>query len=810
MKKKLLLIDAYSIICRGFYALPTLSNSKGQHTNAVLGFLNILFRTIDEENPDYIAVAFDVNKETFRHKKYKDYKGNRKPMPDELKEQVPYVKDILKTMNIPIYFKEGYEADDILGTISNMFSNDKLESCILSGDKDMLQLATNNIKIRLVKTVKSNSDIYTYYAKDVKDEMGITPIEYIDLKAIMGDPSDNIPGVKGVGKITANDLIIKYNSIDNIYKHIDEITKKSVVKSFLEQKDEVLLYKELVTIVKDVPLEINIDDLKINNLFNIGTFNIFKNFELKSLYKKFDNKIKNQNKINNDSEYVENRIVNDDFDLDNLFSDKNKSKYNDDDDKFSYNLKERYKKLDTYDIDSNDIYKKFIFTKKIESLSLMSYLINPLNKNYEELEYIKQDELYNDLYKKLNDLKLVDLYENVELPLVKVLYNIEKIGIGVDKNLLKEFTDDLVKKVSDIENNIHKLANDESFNINSPKQLGEILFNKLKLDYERKKGEKHSTGIEVLEKLKGTHPIINEIIEYRTLSKLLTTYALSLPKYIVNNRIHTNFNQIETATGRLSSDNPNLQNIPIKTEIGRNLRKIFVPRDGYVFIDADYSQIELRVMAILSGDENLLSAYKDAKDIHKVTASQVFQVPLDEVTEELRRKAKAVNFGLLYGMSSFGLGEDLHIDQKEAKVYIDKYFETYKNVKLYLDKTVEDAKNNGYVRTYYGRIRPIPEFRTGNHFEKAFAKRVAMNSPIQGTAADIIKIAMLNIDKELEKQNLESRLIMQVHDEVLIETKIGEEEKVKNILLTQMTESFDFPIELSINISVGNNWYEAH
>ena len=800
MKDKILLIDAYSIICRGFYALPLLSTSNGYHTNAMLGFLNILFRTIDEEKPKYIAVAFDESAPTFRHELYKEYKGQRKPMPEELKEQVPYVKEVLNAMNISIFSKVGFEADDILGTLANKFSSAKIEAVILSGDKDMLQLATKDIKIRLVKTVKSNSDIYPYYAKDVEAEYNMTPKEFIDLKAIMGDTSDNIPGLKGIGKITANDLIVKYKSIDNIYKHLDEIKKPSIVKSFTEGKEDVKLYKTLVTIVTDVDIDANISDLEIKDMFNKTAFATIEKYELKSLYKKFGVS-KEKSKTKKNDLRIEDFV---DIDSPLPFDDSSDKVYEDDDPKYSYDLKSRLKR-----IDNSDTFARYNMTDKIEDLSLMAYLIDPLRKDYDAIRKVEPKVCFTDLNKKIKDLKLENVYNDIELPLVPVLYNMEKLGIAVNEKYIKKFGEKLSKSIGELEKKIYEYAG-TNFNINSPKQLGEVLFNKLGLDYERKKGEKQSTGVEVLQKLVDKHEIIKPIMDYRTYTKLLNTYAESLPKFIVDGRIHTNFNQTETATGRLSSDNPNLQNIPIRTELGRELRKAFVPRDGFVFVDADYSQIELRILAILSKDENLISAYKGSTDVHSTTASEVFGVPIDKVTSELRRKAKAINFGIVYGISSYGLGEDLHIDTKEAKLYIDKYFEKYKKVKEYLDKTVEDAKSNAMVRTYFGRIRPIPEFKYGNAMQKAFAKRVAMNSPIQGTAADIIKFAMIKVDEELRNNKLESRIVLQVHDEILIECKKGEEKKVSKILNECMTGGFDFEVPLDIEIKIGENWDDAH
>ncbi len=804
MKDKLLLIDAYSIICRAFYALPLLTTEKGLHVNAMLGFLNILFRTLKDEEPKYIAVAFDENVPTFRHKMYKEYKAQRKPMPVELKEQVPYVKEILKAMGINLFSKAGFEADDILGTLAYKLSSKKVEAVILSGDKDMLQLATDDIKIRLVKSTKTNSDVYPYYAKDVEKEYGITPKEFIDLKALMGDPSDNIKGLKGIGKITANDLIIKYRSIENIYKHLDEIKKPSIVKSFTESKGEIDELLKLVTIVTNVDLDVKIDELAVKDIFSEDAFKVVEKYELKSLYGKFGKSTTSKNK------YYQKKAVDmetegfTDIEDELPFGDKATEKYADDDKKYAYDLKSRYK-LD----DKSDIYEKYIPKTKIDDLSIMSYLLNPLKKDYEDIKYIKQDEYFKEAYKKMSKLELCEVYENIELPLVKVLYNMEKIGVAVDEKAIHDFGKKLTSEIKKLDDKIHKLAGTD-FNINSPKQLAEVLFIKLGLDYERKKGEKQSTGVEVLQKLIDKHEIIKPIMDYRTYNKLLTTYAEALPKYIVDGRIHTNFNQTETATGRLSSDNPNLQNIPIRTELGREIRKAFVPRDGYVFIDADYSQIELRILAILSEDENLIKAYKGATDVHSATASEVFNVPIEEITPELRRKAKAINFGIVYGMSSYGLGEDLHIDTKEAKLYIDKYFDKYKKVKEYLDKAVDDAKVNGYTKTYYGRIRPIPEFKVGNAMQKAFAKRVAMNSPIQGTAADIMKLAMIKVDEALEIEKLKSRMVLQVHDEILIECKIGEEKKVEKILKECMTNQFKFKVPLDIEIKIGDNWDSAH
>lgn len=897
MRDKLLLIDAYSIICRGFYALPLLSHD-GIYTNAVLGFLNIFYKAVEEENPKYIAVAFDANKKTFRHELYKDYKGNRKSMPDELKEQIPYVKNILTASKIKIFSVDGYEADDILGTLSYKFASNKIEAIILSGDKDMLQLPTDNIKVRLIKTAKGKTDTYEYYKKDVIKELNMTPDEYIDLKAIMGDPSDNIKGLPGIGKITATNLITEYKSIENIKNNIDKITKKSVKDVFTNNYDEALFYKKLVTIKKDVPIECNIEDLKIDNIYNSQVYTLIKQYSLKSLYKKFEKDKKNVLSNKNTSDDSENPFK-DESSSNDLLINKNYRIVNNEENKYelierlnnetgvaglflyndnvtsisfsdityiclNYNLKKEILESNVkfvicdikssigYFDDNSDYKKEYVSNKKVkfEDVSLMSYLLNSTLKkhNYktiakeylnielkDEQDYLNKKNLsfylnniddnileyifynsyipyasYEILYNEIKKQELEYLYNEVELPLTYILYNMEKIGMRIDKDFLTKYDKKLDNKIEKVTAEIYKLAG-ETFNINSPKQLSTILFEKLNIKYNKKNSEKLSTSIEVLEKIKNEHPIVNKIIEYRTLSKISTTYAKTLTTFVkVDDRIHTKFNQSETATGRLSSENPNLQNIPIKTDIGREFRKVFIPRDEYIFVDADYSQIELRVLAIMSNDSTLIEAYNTGVDVHTVTASQVFNVPIDKVTDDLRRRAKAVNFGLIYGMSAYGLSEDLSIDTHEAKEYIDKYFETYKKIKEYLDNMVIEAQKDSYSKTYFGRRRPIYEFKYGNAMQKAFAKRIAMNSPIQGTASDIIKIAMVSIDNELKKQKLKSRMILQVHDEILIECLKGEEESVKNILQKCMCDQFDFKVKLHINIKTGNNFEEVH
>lgn len=881
MNGKLLLIDGHSILNRAFYGVPPLNNAAGIPTNAVYGFLNIMLRIVDEEKPDYITVAFDLKAPTFRHKMYEEYKGTRKPMPDELREQVPLIKETLNAMGIKTVEFAGYEADDILGTLAYKAQEAGLMVSVLSGDRDLLQLATSKIKIRIPKTKKGQTEIEDYYADDVVNLYGVTPKEFIDLKALMGDTADNIPGVPGIGEKTAAAIIKEYKSIECAYENVDNIKPTRAKNSLSENYDLAKLSKELATINLQVPLEYEFDDAKVQDFYTMEAYELFKKFEFKSMLQRFDNK-----SVENANEVVEYTILTDFSEINNAFDDMIKSKceialeiYGDKEiigvciasknrtiyieetgfitssvlrekvvelinsSKAVYfaNIKEQLQYLLKEDTDLNK--------ENVYDIEIGSYILNPNRDSYDydslygeynnksvmskadilgkmtiDTAYEKDYEAFvkyisTKTYSLFNVASLVmeniksegmwDLYTQIEMPLVYVLYEMQKNGIKVNKEQLTAYGANLQVRIDELEQSIHKLA-DEDFNINSPKQLGEILFVKLHLPNGKKTKTGYSTSADVLEKIKNEHEIVPQILEYRQLVKLKSTYADGLSNYISEDgRIHGKFNQTITATGRISSTDPNLQNIPIRMELGRAIRKVFVPQEGYCFVDADYSQIELRVLAHMSGDEKLIESYNSDEDIHKITASQVFKVPLDEVTPRLRSNAKAVNFGIVYGISSFGLSEDLSISRKEASEYIKSYFENYGRVKEFMDEVVAQAKEKGYVTTMFGRKRPIPELKSSNFMTRAFGERAAMNSPIQGTAADIIKIAMINVYNRLKKENLQSKLILQVHDELLIEAKLEEVEEVEKILLDEMTKAVKLKVALQIDMHKGDSWFEA-
>ncbi len=874
--EKIVLIDGHSILNRAFYGVPDLTNSEGLHTNAVYGFLNILLKIVDEEKPDYLTVAFDVKAPTFRHKMFAEYKGTRKPMPKELHEQVSIIKDVLKSMGIKIIELAGFEADDLLGTIAKRGEKSGMNVSVVSGDRDLLQLATDNIKIRIPKTKKGTTEIEDYYANDVLEKYSVTPEEFIDLKALMGDSSDNIPGAPGVGEKTATTIITKFHSVENAYEHLDEVTPNKAKNSLADNREQVELSKVLATINVDVPIEYDFESARIGNFFNNDSYELFKRFEFKSLLKKFD-----ETERKTDIAEIFNKInVIDDFNDVLDFFEQAKSKVNAkkiavefpqksgellglvlvlDDNVINYIPIENFV---TQELLIENVMQLIDFSKcaaimnlkgilkyvedidinKFFDINVAAYLINPLKEsyNYDDVarDFLKVqipawDELfkksdssddlikkaatdayvsylsYDAIEKKLSEENMKTLYQNIELPLIQVLYDMEKYGIRVNKESLNEYGLNLGERIKELENSIYEQAG-AVFNINSPKQLGEILFEKLELKGGKKTKTGYSTSADVLEKLRGEHPIINNILEYRTLAKLKSTYADGLAVFIADdNRIHSKFNQTITATGRISSTEPNLQNIPIRVELGRKIRKVFVPEEEFVFVDADYSQIELRILAHMSKDEKLIEAYNGHQDIHRITASQVFHVPMEEVTEQLRRNAKAVNFGIVYGISSFGLSQDLSISKKEAAEYIERYFETYPGIKEYLDGLVQSAKDNGYVTTMYNRKRPVPEILSSNFMQKSFGERIAMNSPIQGTAADIIKIAMIKVSNELKRRKLKSRLILQVHDELLIECHKSEIEEVKSILRDEMMGAATISVPLEVDMHVGNDWYEA-
>lgn len=874
--EKLVLIDGHSILNRAFYGVPDLTNSEGKHTNAVYGFLNIMFKILEEERPDYLTVAFDVKAPTFRHKMYAEYKGTRKPMPGELHEQVPIIKEVLASMGIKIIEMAGYEADDLLGTIARMGEEKGLMVSVVSGDRDLLQLATDKVQIRIPKTKKGVTEIENYYAKDVLDAYQVTPKEFIDLKALMGDTSDNIPGAPGVGEKTATAIITKYHSIENAFAHVEEITPNKAKKSLEENKELVELSKALATINVNVPVEYAFEGAGTDDMFNEQSYELFKKYEFKSLLRKFENTDKTSvkdildkitvledfNKVLDFFEAAEKNRKNDIFAFDFIKSEEGCT---------SLVIMTEQERI--VQIPAENFVTEEILSEKVKALSLAgkiavtmdlkrnlpalqkisvlrffgvnvaAYLINPLKDSYnyddiardylnlsipsekelaKEAEGAVSKELrtaalnvyiafmgYGKVEETLKKEEMFRLYREIELPLTVVLYDMERYGMKVDRESLKEYGDRLSVRISELEEAICDAAGGP-FNINSPKQLGEVLFEKMGMKGGKKTKTGYSTSAEVLEKLKDENPIIEDILEYRQLTKLKSTYADGLGACIgEDNRIHSRFNQTITATGRISSTEPNLQNIPIRMELGRRIRKVFVPEADYVYVDADYSQIELRILAHMSGDEKLIEAYKMSQDIHRITASQVFHIPFDEVTDLQRRNAKAVNFGIVYGISSFGLSQDLSISKKEAAEYIERYFETYPGIKSYLDGLVDFAKKNGYVTTMYKRKRPIPEIHSSNFMQRSFGERIAMNSPIQGTAADIIKLAMIRVHDELENKNLRSRLVLQVHDELLIECHKDEVETVKQILKEEMMKAADLLVPLEIDMHVGNDWFEA-
>ena len=878
---KLVLIDGHSILNRAFYGVPDLTNAAGLHTNAIYGFLNILFKILDEESPDYLTVAFDVKAPTFRHEMFKEYKGTRKPMPEELREQVPVMKEVLQAMGIRIIEQAGYEADDLLGTIAKRAEAEGIDVSLVSGDRDLLQIATDRIRIRIPKTKGGRTEIENYYAADVEAKYQVNPVQFIDLKALMGDTADNIPGVPKVGEKTATDLMVQFGSLDGIYEHIDEVTKKSVKESLIQNKDLAYLSRELATIKLDSPLTYTLEEARVGNFFNEASYILFKKLEFKNLLNKFEKGVSNE-EISASFHLVENlaevealftRVLSDKDRQIGLKVVKEAGRHGEllgvalhlqEEGSFlvlkqgflteDY-LKEKIAllgaqcRIATADIKSEYAYLQAQDTDRFFDVILAAYLLNPLKNDYtvEDIanEYLNlmlpekgqafgrlsfKDALNEKpedflkyccfeayvcaqaavcLQQKLEETQMGRLMREIEMPLTLVLFSMEEEGIRVNPEALKDYGEALSGKITELEQEIYSEAGCE-FNINSPKQLGEILFEKMGLPGGKKTKTGYSTAADVLEKLSGEYPVVKHILEYRGLTKLKSTYADGLAAYIEDeNRIHSTFNQTITATGRISSTEPNLQNIPIRMELGRQIRKVFIPKDGYCFMDADYSQIELRVLASMSGDERLIEAYRSHADIHRTTASQVFHIPFEEVTDLQRRNAKAVNFGIVYGISSFGLSEDLSISRKEAAAYIEQYFETYPQVKQFIDSLVKDAKKNGYAVTLYGRRRPVPELFSSNFMQRSFGERVAMNSPIQGTAADIIKIAMIRVFERLKKEGLKSKLILQVHDELLIETALEEEEQVRMILEEEMVHASSLAVELEIDLHVGINWYEA-
>lgn len=884
--KKLVLIDGHSILNRAFYGVPELTNSEGLHTNAVYGFLNIMFKILDEEKPDYLTVAFDLSAPTFRHKMYGGYKGTRKPMPHEFVEQVPLIKEALTDMNVCVVTKEGYEADDILGTLAKRAEAEGMMVSVVSGDRDLLQLATDNIKIRIPKTKKGTTEIEDYNTAQVVETYGVTPVEFIDMKALMGDASDNIPGVPGIGEKTAGAIISKYHSIENAYEHVEELTPNKAKNNLKEYYEQAQLSKTLATININTPLEYSFENAGLSDMFTKDAYQLFKRLEFKSILPRFE---KNVESYNDDDELEKSfKIIEDLSDAEKVFTafgmadsvgifmvpDKNNglfavalSRTGDSGDgrtvyipvggfmtaeylsdrtaELVHVLHENGKKACFINLKEQLDFLPIAESDGAEDTALMAYLLNPLKDTYQyddiardflgmlvksradimgKALYEESDKAYicacynaytaarayKVLEQRLEDEDMAGLYENIEKPLVYALKEMESNGILVDKEGLIAYGDMLKERIAVVEKEVYELAGTQ-FNINSPKQLGEVLFGQMGLPGGKKTKTGYSTSADVLEKLAPEHPVVGKVLEYRQLTKLNSTYADGLLQYIgEDGRIHGKFNQTITATGRISSTEPNLQNIPIRMELGSRIRQVFIPKPGFVFLDSDYSQIELRILAHMSEDENLIAAYNSDEDIHRITASQVFNTPLNEVTKTQRSNAKAVNFGIVYGISSFGLSQDLSISKKEAAKYIEKYFETYPKVHEFLNGLVSSAKEKGYSVTMFKRRRPIPELSSSNFMQRSFGERVAMNAPIQGTAADIIKLAMIGVYHKLKELGLKSKLILQVHDELLIETAKDEVDIVKSILDEQMKNAARLSVALVVDTNEGSNWLEAH
>ncbi len=908
MAEKLVLIDGHSILNRAFYGVPDLTNGQGLHTNAIYGFLNIMFKILEEEKADYLTVAFDVHAPTFRHEIYKDYKGTRKPMPTELREQVPVMKQLLLAMGICVVEQAGLEADDILGTIARRGEREGMEVSLVSGDRDLLQIATDHIRIRIPKTKGGRTEVEDYYAKDVEAAYRVTPAQFIDLKALMGDTSDNIPGVPKVGEKTATELMVTYGSLENIYAHAEEIPKKSIRESLLENRELADLSKVLATINVDAEITFDFAQAKLGDLYTEEAYVLCKQLSFKNMLSRFSRDVAVSN-----SQEAAFHTVTEKTEAEALFDACRKkgesaegpheiglAVFRDNKGKDGCMgialapeennvaflpcggemtedyLRERLTalnrdelcKLTVFDLKSlydmieepgeesmwraetgaQDVLKPYRDRRYFDIL-IAAYLINPLKSDYQTEDiageylaltipdrtqvcgkgtyaqaYEKEPEAFVQyacyqayvclaagkvLEDRLSEQGMAALFYDIEMPLSRVLYDMESCGVLVQPAELKAYGEALSGRIAALEQAIYRQA-DCTFNINSPKQLAEILFEKMGIKGGKKTKTGYSTAADVLEKLAPDYPIVSDILEYRGLAKLKSTYAEGLFACIAEDgRIHSTFNQTITATGRISSTEPNLQNIPMRMDLGRRIRKVFVPAKGCLFMDADYSQIELRILAHMSDDKQLIEAYQMEEDIHRITASRVFHTPFAEVTDLQRRNAKAVNFGIVYGISSFGLSQDLSISKKEAADYIEQYFETYPGVKRFLDHMVAEAKEKGYVTTMYGRRRPIPELSSNNFMQRSFGERVAMNSPIQGTAADIMKIAMIRVWERLHRENLKSRLILQVHDELLIETEMAEEEAVRRILTEEMQQAAELSVRLEIDLHTGPDWYEA-
>ena len=891
MDKKLVLIDGHSIMFRAFYGMPlTMTAPDGVHTNAVYGFLAIMRKIIEEERPDYLAVAFDRPTPTFRHEKYEAYKGNRSPAPPEFHEQMPLIRDLLSSMGIRYIEMDGWEADDILGTLSRRGEDSGMTVSLVSGDRDLLQIATDKTEIILPKTKGGQTTYERYHAQQVLETMGVTPLEFIDMKALMGDSSDNIPGLPGVGPKTASAIISQFHSIENAHEHVDEIKPKKAQNAMRDHYDLAVLSKDLATIRCDAPVDVSFDELTLGEIYNEKSYEMFRRLNFKSLLGLFEAD-KSEVPVS-----VEVTVVTDRAEARKIFEEARNHAENGGDVGIDFVSEKRvlyaaglafsdkcYGFPENTLIDADFLLGSFagivsgtgrigcVNAKEIEKLLRITdtagfydsvvgaYLIDPLKSDWEYDDvangYLKttvkareeligkkgpaawvadrrkkkenEDETRINLavtaglaawtglmsidpvLKRLDEEGMKALYLDVEMPLTAVLASMENEGILTSRDELVRYSEMLGARVDELTQEIYEEAGEE-FNINSPKQLGAILFEKMKLPGGKKTKTGYSTAADVLEKLAPDYKIVANILEYRTYSKLKSTYADGLQTNIESDgKIRTTFNQTITATGRLSSTDPNLQNIPMREDLGRRIRKCFYPAEGCVFVDADYSQIELRVLAHMSGDEKLIEAYREAKDIHRTTASQVFHVPFDEVTDQMRRNAKAVNFGIVYGISSFGLSQGLSISRKEAQDYINDYFHTYPKIKAFLDRLVRNAREKGYAESLFGRRRPVPELKSSNFMQRSFGERVAMNSPIQGTAADIIKIAMIRVFNRLRKEGMQSKLILQIHDELLIEAPNDEAERARALLEEEMKAAASLDVVLETDCHIGTDWYEA-
>ena len=885
MAEKIMLIDGNSIVNRAFYGVPLLTNKEGKYTNGVYGFLNILFKLLDEEHPDYLAVAFDLHAPTFRHKTFDGYKGTRKGMPEELREQMPLLKEVLQTMHIPIFEQEGYEADDILGTLSALAEKNDVLPVVVSGDRDLLQIAGEKLKVRIPKTKGGRTETEDYYAADVLEKYGVTPTEFIDMKALMGDASDNIPGVPGIGEKTAAKIIQQYHDIETAIAHAAEIKPKKASENLAEFQEQARLSKFLATIIRDMPLEWNAESLKIRNMFNEEAYELVKRLEFKSMFSRFEGAVVTAEK----KEEKAYKLVTDREGAEKIMASLKKGEvgyafvYDNEEcqglalyqeplggvwveasmqllmddilrifreffvntayQKIGHDVKQDLKLLRGYGYEGFEVEFDTAIAAYILNATGSSYEYDDiantfLNETYPSAEEVlgkgrgkkalvslpdqeraafaaRQAEIFFRARKvmdeKLKENEQVSLFYDMEMPLIYVLADMEKYGIKVDKEALLAYQNLLDESLSGMTEEIYALAGEE-FNINSPKQLGVILFEKMGMKGGKKTKTGYSTAADVLEKLRFEHPIVDKILNYRTLAKLKSTYADGLLAVMDMNteKIYSTFNQTITATGRISSTEPNLQNIPVRLELGRELRKVFIPEsDDYCFLDADYSQIELRVLAHIAGDESLIDAFQNNQDIHRMTASQVFHVPFEEVTPLQRSNAKAVNFGIIYGKGSFTLGQDLGISRKEAEDYINAYFARYPKIKGFMDDTIKNGAKNGYVSTLWNRRRAMPELQSSNFIQRAAGERAAMNMPILGSAADIIKLAMIKVHKALKDGGFKSRLILQVHDELLIETYKDEKEAVAKILKENMEQAAELLVPLDVDVHEGASWFEA-